>query len=102
MQFKLALHVFRLIQSKKLSEADFLQMPYTTVDRIDWLARRQLIQASSEEMAQFQKAYVASLVWFGLSQKKFEVQSSAEIFFPKKDLRDVADAISLFCSRTAA
>lgn len=100
-QYKLAMHIFCLIQSKKLSETDFLHMPFTTVDRIQWLVDKKLILATPAEVKTFQKAYVVSLIWFAISQKRFEVLGIAETSFPSRDLKEGAEAIQKFCDALA-
>lgn len=101
-QYKLAMYVFSLIQNNKISEADFFQMPSPTIERIQWLAEKKLIKATPEEINSFQKAYIASLVWFSISQKRFEVFKNSEISLPTRELKGVADAIAQFCNRLAA
>ena len=101
-QYKLAMHVFSLIQNNKISEADFFQMPSPTIERIQWLADKKLIKATAEEIRSFQKAYIASMVWFSISQKRFEVFKQPEISLPVRELKGVAEAIAQFCNRLAA
>jgi hypothetical protein len=101
-QYKLGMHVFSLIQNNKISLEEFLQMPVTTVDRIQWLADKKFIKATAAEIKTYQRAYIASLVWFGIAQKNFEVLGQTETIFPAKDLKEVAETIVQFCDKLVA
>lgn len=101
-QLKLGLYVAKLIQNKSMSEKDFCAMPPSIVERIQWLAQKQLLKATPDEVKLFQKAYIASMVWFGISQKYFEINKQKEIVFSAADLNSAGKAISLFSERIAA
>lgn len=96
-QYQLAQHVIRLIKNKKIREDVFLQMPATIVERIEWLAQNKLINISSAQVQNVQKAYIISLAWCGIATKRFEVLHETQTQVPVKDLQIVVKAIAEFC-----
>lgn len=97
-QYKLAQHICKLIQEQRLSEEDFLKMPYSTIDRVNWLAQKNLLTISDKKISKIQKAYTASLIWEGMAQKNFEVNHQSIMSIPPQELQEVAQAICKFCT----
>lgn len=100
-QYKIAEHICKLIQEKKLSKEDLLALPISIIDRIDWLAKKKLLKAPPEEVIAIQKAYTASLIWAGMAQKNFEVNGQSTMAVIQPDLQEVAKTINDFCCNTA-
>jgi len=102
MQYKLGMNIFQAIQEKRISEEEFLKLPSTTIDRIRWLAQKHLLDASGQEVKHYQKAYITSLIWFGIAQKNFEVLHQKVTEVPAEDLQDMAQVIARFSEKFVA
>lgn len=96
-QYKLGEQIFKHIQAGKLSEEDFLKMPFSTIERIQWMADKRLLNIKSQQTEEVQKAYIASLIWFGQTQKNFELNGIKQTSLPLDEVQAVAKAIDKFC-----
>jgi hypothetical protein len=100
-QYRLGQYICKQIQKKKLSEEDFLTMPSTTIERIQWLVNQNLLEMENTEIQAIQKAYIASLIWFGQAQQNFELQNLEETQCSPDDLKAVTEVIVRFCNNQA-
>jgi hypothetical protein len=96
-QYKLGLHICSQIQKKKMSLEDFCAMPYSTVERIQWLAANKFLNMTKTQVEAFQKSYTSSLIWFGIVQKNYEVHGKSQTQLPSEDLQVVAKTIASIC-----
>jgi hypothetical protein len=96
-QYKLGEQILKYIQTGKLIEDDFLKMPFSTIERIQWLADKRLLNIKPQQMEEVQKAYIASLIWFGQTQKNFELEGIRQTFLSLDEVKFVAQAIDKFC-----
>lgn len=99
LQYKLADHICKKVQQGQLKEEEFLQMPVSIVERIQWLADKHLLNMKPQEVQNIQKAYVGALIWFGQAQKNFEVQKQNETVAPASEIQQIAQEINKFCKK---
>lgn len=100
-QYKIGAHICKLIQEKKLTKDNLKSMPTSIIDRIQWLANKNLLKVSEAQLSKVQKAYTAALIWAGLAQKNFEVNEETTTHVSVQDLKEVAKAINDFCTSPA-
>lgn len=96
-QYKLGLHICSQIQKGKMSLETFIAMPSSTIERIQWLASKSLLQLNQIQVEELQKSYAASLIWFGIVQKNYEVHGKSQTQLPSEELKSVARTISIIC-----
>ncbi len=101
LQYKLADHICKKVQQGNLKEEEFLQLPASIVERIQWLADKHLLKMRPQEVQDIQKAYVGALIWFGQAQKNFEVNKQKVTAAPAQEIQQIAQEINKFC-KTAA
>lgn len=97
LQYRLADHICKKVHQGQLKEEDFLQMPVSIIERIQWLADKHLLRLQPQEIQNIQKAYVGALIWFGKAQKNFEVNKQNETLAPVKEIQQIAQEIHHFC-----
>lgn len=97
-QYKLADHIVKVIKHKGLSKTDFLKMPRSTIDRIQWLADNKLIAISQAAVEATKQAYAAALYWFGRAQIALKEENKKEIILPKGELENISKRIHNFCN----
>jgi|GEM_PF-6615903 len=81
-QYTLAYKIFKWVNTGKLSWEDFSQLPKNTVDRMQWLASKNLLKIPPGELQNLQQSYIASLIWLEQSQRLYgregQIQTRAE------------------------
>lgn len=92
-QHYIVLSIIKAIQSRRISEEQFLEMPRKTGERIQWLSKNHFWDLDSASATSLESNYNAALSFYFESQRRYEESEAIEMTVASEKLRSIGSAI---------